>query len=490
MVRVRFAPSPTGYLHVGGARTALFNFLFARHEGGKGGEGGVFILRIEDTDRERSRPELTRSILESLEWLGLHWDEGPYHQADALPRHRADAERLLAAGKAYRCFCSPEAIAKRREEAKRRGEPFVYDRRCRDVPARESDRRAAAGEPFAVRFRVPDGATAWNDLVHGPMSFENRHIEDFVLLRSDATPTYNFAVVSDDIAMRITHVIRGDDHISNTPKQLMLYDAFGVRGPAFAHVPLILGPDGKRLSKRHGATSVEAHREAGLLPQAMVNFLALLGWSPDEPREVFELDELIERFTLAGIVKKSAIFDLRKLEWLNGQHLSRIGGEQLEPLVRPLVLAAGVERRVLEERRAWWVRLLDLLKIRARTLHDIVKQARAYFPGPIAYNPEAVRKYWPDFEEASSILGELEEVIREAEPFDEATLERALRDAAATRGVEAARYVHPLRVALTGEAVSPGIFEVAALMGRDLVLQRLRDARTALRRGPVVSSQG
>ena len=476
-VRVRFAPSPTGYLHVGGARTALFNFLFARHE------GGTFILRIEDTDRERSRPELTDSILESLAWLGLHWDEGPYHQADAWPRHRAEAEALLRAGHAYRCFCAPEELERQRAEAERRGEPFAYDRRCRAVPADESERRAAAGEPFALRFRVPeDGVTAWDDLIHGPTSFENRHIEDFVLLRSDGTPTYNFAVVSDDRAMRITHVIRGDDHISNTPKQLLLYRAFGAVPPRFAHVPLILGPDGKRLSKRHGATAVEAYREMGILPEAMVNFLALLGWSPGEDREIFTLDELIARFRLEDIHKKSAVFDARKLEWLNGQHLTRASADRLAPLVRPLLERAGVPAAAIDAEPDRFRRLLDLLKVRARTLHDIARQARAYFPGPVEYDPDAVRKHWADPRATDEIFADLEEVAASVEPFDEPTLEAALRARAAERGAPAARYIHPLRVALTGQAVSPGLFEIAALMGRDLVLERIRAARKTLAR--------
>ena len=478
MVRVRFAPSPTGFLHVGGARTALFNFLFARHE------GGAFILRIEDTDKERSRPELTRSILDSFEWLGLKWDEGPVHQADAIERHRADAETLLRAGHAYRCFCSTDAIAERRAAAEKRGEPFAYDRRCRDISPDDSDRRAAAGERFALRFRVPEGTTSWDDLVHGPTAFENRHIEDFVLLRSDGSPTYNFAVVSDDRAMTITHVVRGDDHLSNTPKQILVYQALAAEPPAFGHVPLILGPDGKRLSKRHGATSVEAYREAGILPQAMVNFLALLGWSPGEDREIFELSELVERFSLEGINKKSAVFDPEKLEWLNGQHLTLTPAADLLPLVAPLLEAAGIARDAWEPRREWFLRLLELLKVRARNLRDIARQARAYFPGPVEYDAAAVKKHWSDAATAKR-LAALEDAARRVEPFDEANLEVHLREVAEREGVTAAKYIHPLRVALTGQAVSPGVFEVAVLMGRDLVLARLAAARQALEPGAV-----
>ncbi|MXX34130.1 MAG: glutamate--tRNA ligase, partial [Gemmatimonadetes bacterium] len=316
-MRLRFAPSPTGYLHVGGARTALFNWLLARQA------GGAFVLRVEDTDRDRSRPEHVDAILGGLSWLGIDWDEGPVFQADGLARHRRDAERLLDAGRAYRDFTAREDFERARDAAVAAGTGTVA-RLAREMAAgvspEESRRRAEAGEPFAVRFLVPPGTTEWRDLVHGPTRFDNGEIDDFVILRSDGTPTYNLAVVSDDVAMAVTHVVRGDDHISNTPKQILLYEALGAPVPAFGHLPLILGPDGKRLSKRHGARAVEAFEAEGVLPDAMVNFLALLGWSPGTDEELLSRDDLIERFSLERVLKKGAVFDAAKLFWMNGQY--------------------------------------------------------------------------------------------------------------------------------------------------------------------------
>lgn len=475
-IRVRFAPSPTGYLHVGGARTALFNWLFARRH------GGVFILRIEDTDRERSSEEMTRAILEGMEWLGLTWDEGPYHQADGFERHRRDALRLLETGHAYRCFCTPEELAEKRARAEGAKEAYRYDRTCLlRVSPEEAERRAAAGQPFTVRFKVPEGVTAWDDAVHGRLEFNNADIEDFIILRSDGTPVYNMAVVSDDAEMRITHVIRGDDHISNTPKQIMLYRALGYREPIFAHVPMILGPDGKRLSKRHGATAIGEYRSQGILPWAMVNFLALLGWSPDDDREVMSVEELIERFSLEGINKKSAIFDVRKLEWLNGQHLSLAPAERLEPIISEELVRNGIASAdVLRERREWYLGLIDLLKVRARGVGDIVRQAVPYFVERIEYDAEAVQKYWKDPVEVRAHLAALRDRFATVDSWDESTLEAALRGLADELGVAAGKLIHPLRVSVTGMAVSPGIFEVLVAMGPELTLRRLDAALDAL----------
>ena len=478
-IRVRFAPSPTGYLHVGGARTALFNWLFARHH------GGVFVLRIEDTDRERSSEAMTRAILEGMEWLGLDWDEGPFHQADGVERHRRDALRLLESGHAYRCFCTPEELEARRARAAGAPEAFRYDRTCLlTVSPEEAERRAAAGQPYAVRFRVPEGTTAWDDAVHGRVEFDNAAIEDFIILRSDGTPVYNMAVVSDDIEMRITHVIRGDDHVSNTPKQILLYRALGQEPPIFAHVPMILGPDGKRLSKRHGATAVGEYRDQGILPEAMVNFLALLGWSPGGDQEVFDVDELIRRFSLEGINKKSAVFDPQKLEWMNGQHLSRLSAADLEPEITERIVRAGLARAEdLAARRDWYHRLIDLLKVRARSLDDIVEQARSYLLDRVVYDEEAVRKHWKDPAEVRARLAALRQRLAAAPAWDEATLEAELRALADELGVGAGKLIHPLRVSLTGTAGSPGIFEVLVVMGPELALRRLDDAIGALEAG-------
>jgi glutamyl-tRNA synthetase len=336
-LRARFAPSPTGYLHVGGARTALFNWLLVRKE------GGVFVLRIEDTDRQRSTEEHTRAILTGLEWLGLDWDEGPFFQSQGLERHKAHALQLLESGAAYRDFSTPEEAAQDRQEEVAAGGRSRKARQRAD--AMSPDQVAAleeAGEPFAVRFRVPEGETLWDDGVHGEVRFRNDEIDDLVILRSDGTPTYNLAVVSDDVDMRITLVLRGDDHLSNTPKQILLYQALGQPVPTFAHVPLILGPDGKRLSKRHGATAVGDYEKEGILPEAMFNFLAFLGWSPGDDREVFSHQELVQAFSLERVLKKSAVFDMEKLRWLNGQHLMRKPTEELLPKVEARLQAEGV----------------------------------------------------------------------------------------------------------------------------------------------------
>ncbi|MEN8145060.1 MAG: glutamate--tRNA ligase [Gemmatimonadota bacterium] len=478
--RVRFAPSPTGFLHVGGARTALFNYLFARHT------GGSFLLRIEDTDRERSSPEMTEQIQSSMAWLGLEADEEPVHQADGIERHREAAVALLAAGHAYRCYLTQEEIAQRRDEAKAEGRVFRY-RSVRADPAHDSEAGGEdePGPSFAVLFRVPDGTTEWDDAVHGPTRFANENLDDFIILRSDGTPVYQLAVVSDDIDMAITHVIRGDDHLSNTPRQVMIYRALGAEPPVFAHVPMILGPDGKRLSKRHGATSVEAYRdEQGILPAAMVNFLALLGWSPGDDREVMDLPELIDAFSLDRILKKSSVFDLRKLEWLNGQHLSRLDAGLIVPEVRPGLLDAAPAAADDPERL---LAVIALVKTRARTLADVMRQAIPFFSADFGYEEAAVRKHWKDPVSTAMRLEALAEVVAQTQPFDPETLERELRARAETLDISAAKLIHPLRVALVGAAVSPGIFEVLELMGRERSLRRIERARDYLASIPAES---
>src|SRR5690606_2019161 len=385
--RVRFAPSPTGYLHVGGARTALFNWLYARHYDGK------FLLRVEDTDRQRSTDESTRAIFDGLRWLGLDWDEEVVFQGAQLERHQRDADRLLETGAVYRCFCTQEELAERRAASDARKEAFRYDRRCDLLSPDEVARRVAAGEPHVLRFRVPEGSTSWPDLVHDEITFPNKDVEDFVILRSDRTPIYNMAVTSDDIAMGITLVMRGDDHISNTPKQIMLYRALGVEPPEFAHLPMIHGMDGKKLSKRHGATAVGDYQHAGILPSAMRNFLALLGWSPGNDIEVMSLEEMVERFTVEGLLRKAAVFDPQKLEWMNGQHLTREPLESIAQWVTPALVEAGMTTlEDLDSRRDWYLGLLDLLRVRARTIGEIVRQARPYFEESVEYDPEAVTK--------------------------------------------------------------------------------------------------
>ena len=474
--RLRFAPSPTGFLHVGSARTALFNWLYARHF------GGDFLLRIEDTDRARSTDALTRVIFEGLEWLGLAWDEEVVYQGANLERHQADAHRLLAAGAVYRCFCTAEELQERRTAADARHESFKYDRRCDRLTASEIETRLAARTPFALRFRVPEGTTSWVDLVHGEIAFPNQDIEDFVVLRSDATPVYNLAVVSDDLAMGITLVMRGDDHISNTPKQILLYRALGAPLPTFAHLPLIHGPDGKKLSKRHGATAVGDYQAMGILPSAMENFLALLGWSPGGDREIMTVAELVELFSPDGLQHKAAVFDLQKLEWMNGQHLSLVALDEVVARVVPALVTAGlVTADAVAARPDWYRAMIDLLRVRARTITDIVRQAEPYLRESIAYDPEAAAKQWKDRPASAELLGAVRTTLATVANWTPGELEPALRGLAESRGVAAGKIFQPLRLALTGLTVSPGIFDVLVLLGRDRALSRIDTAGQHLR---------
>ena len=474
--RLRFAPSPTGYLHVGGARTALFNWLYAKKYGGQ------FLLRVEDTDKARSTEASTRAIFEGLEWLGLRWDDEVVYQGANLARHQADAKRLLDAGAAYRCFCTPAELEERRKQAEARREAFKYDRRCDLLAPPEVARRVAGGEPSVLRFRVPDGETAWDDMVHDRITFPNRDIEDFVILRSDGTPIYNMAVVSDDIAMGITLVMRGDDHISNTPKQIMLYRALGAALPTFAHLPMIHGLDGKKLSKRHGATAVADYQHMGILPQAMLNFLALLGWSPGHDIEVMTVPQMVELFSTDGLQKKAAIFDPKKLEWMNGQHLSLVASAELAPRVTPALIAAGLtSREELAARHDWYLALLDLLKVRARTIDDIVRQAAPYLRETIDYDPDAIAKQWKDRDATARILAAVRDALAAAARWEAAPLEESLRALAERLGVAGGKLFQPLRVALTGLTVSPGIFDVLVMLGRDRSLARIDTALTMVR---------
>ena len=482
--RLRFAPSPTGYLHVGGARTALFNWLYVRRH------RGVFILRIEDTDVERSSIDMVTGILASMKWLGLDWDEGPevggphapYFQTGRLDLYRRAAQQLVSSGHAYYCYCRPEELKAKREAAEAEGRSWMYDRTCRRLSADEIARREAAGEARAIRFLVPDGATTFTDLVHGPITVDHANVEDFVVLRSDGFATYHLSVVVDDVEMRITHVVRGDDHISNTPKQVLLYRAMAAPLPAFAHVPLILGPDKKRLSKRHGATSVAEYEKQGYLPEAMINFLALLGWSPGDDREVLTRDELVAAFALEGISGGHAVFNPDKLDWFNQQHLMRLAPDEILRRLQPALAADGLWRDSLAGRdRAWIDRAIDLVKPRARKLQDVVTQLRPFLADSIELDAGAVAKHLraPGL---APHLAAWHETLRDVTPFDAPALEAALRALADARGIKAGALIHATRVAVTGQAVSPGIFDVLALVGRDRVLARLAHAETLLAR--------
>jgi glutamyl-tRNA synthetase len=468
-IRVRFAPSPTGFLHVGGARTAIFNWLHARRQ------GGAFVLRIEDTDALRSKDELVREIFAGMEWLGMTPDEGPFYQTDNRPQHVADALRLLSSGKAYRCFCDAATLASEREAAEKAGGGYVYPRRCLAIPRDESDARAAAGAAFVVRLEIPAGVTAWDDGVHGPTSFPNEVIEDLILLRSDGTPTYNLSVVSDDLAMRITHVIRGDDHLSNTPKQILIYRGLGRTPPAFSHLPLILGTDKKRLSKRHGATSVLEYRDAGVLPDALFNFLALLGWNPGDDRQKMSREELIAAFDFDGVGRSGAVFDPARLEWLNGLYVAELSEDAFLEAARDALRASGLWDDAYDgARRGWFRRVLSLIQPRAKTLAAIPVEGRFFFDesDELDYDADGVRKHLAS-DEIAETLRELSRRWAELASWDEAALESELRRVADANGLSGGRLIHPVRLAVTGRTASPGLFEVAALLGRDRTLRRI-----------------
>jgi glutamyl-tRNA synthetase len=465
--RVRFAPSPTGYLHVGGARTALFNWLYARHT------GGVLILRIEDTDRERSTEAHTRVILDGLTWLGITWDEGPFFQGEYGSRHRADAERLVAEGKAYRCFCTLEELEAQRREAEAAGGVFRYNRRCWRLSREEVERRRTAGEEATIRFFVPDDEIAWDDAVHGRISFQGRDLDDFVILRSDDSAIYNLAVVSDDIAMDITHVIRGDDHISNTPKQIALYRALGHDIPVFAHVPMILGPDGKKLSKRHGATAVGDYQDQGILAPAMRNFLALLGWSPGGDREILPEDEMIRLFTLEGIQKKAAVFDAAKLEWRNGQYRSALPAEELLAPVRRRLAQIGFQ----DEGRDLGP-LIDAVKARSRTILQVAERVAVRLDPSRSILDEKgsalIRKMGPAFPANLLRAAEALETLRNGAWTAERLL-ACLKEVAERHGLKLGDAMQPIRVALTGSTVSEPVNELLEVVGPERSLARMRE---------------
>ena len=470
MITVRFAPSPTGYLHIGGARTAVFNWLFARQQNGR------FILRIEDTDRERSGTEMVQAIFEGLRWLGLDWDGDPVFQSQRLDIYRDYANRLLREGKAFRCFCSAEKIMRQREQAVRQKITFRYDGTCRNLSEEEIQQRLERNEPFTIRFRLPKGDVQFHDMLHGTITVEQEVLDDFIILRSDGTPTYHLAVVVDDYEMGITHVIRGDDHLSNTPKQVLLYEAFGWQVPQFLHVPLIHGPDRRRLSKRHGATSVQEYRDRGYLPEAIFNYLALLGWSPGTDEEIFTREELIERFSLDGLSKSSAIFDEQKLLWMNAQHLYRLSSAELFDRVVPFLAKAGLAGEAeLQQRRDYVENILELLKPRAKRLTDFADQMHYFFYEPEAYDEKGMKKHWKGLETAER-LDMLRSRLAGLENWTEAEIEAVVRDLAEELQISAAKLIHPTRLAISGRTATPGLFEVMALLGQDVVLQRMKKA--------------
>ena len=471
-VRTRFAPSPSGYLHVGGARTALFNHLFARHS------GGVFVLRVEDTDRERSTAASIDAILESLRWLGLDWDEGPFYQSQRGELYRAHADRLLADGHAYRCYCSAAELTQHREAAQAAGRKPMYDRRCRRRTA-----PPAADAPFTIRFKAPlDGETVVRDVLRGPVVFQNAEMDDLIIVRSDGSPTYNFCVVVDDATMAITHNIRGEDHLPNTPKQVLMYQALGYEPPLFAHVPLVLGLDRARLSKRHGAESVLSYREAGYLPDALNNYLVRLGWSHGD-QEIFTHAELIAAFSLDALGSSAGVFNPEKLEWVNAQHLKRLPPAELARLVKPFIAAHGWTVRGDD---AWLATLVATLQERAKTLVELVDLAQYYFADDVTIDPAAAAKHLVGAN--ADAVGALRAALAAVSSWNAAAIQAAFESVLGRYQLPLGKLAQPVRVALTGGAVSPGIFEVAEVLGRVRVLERLDRALPLIGTRPSVKS--
>ncbi|MBN2170070.1 MAG: glutamate--tRNA ligase [Candidatus Krumholzibacteriota bacterium] len=473
-IRVRFAPSPTGHLHVGGARTALYNWLYARKT------GGAFILRIEDTDAARSSEESVRGILEGLRWLGLDWDEGPdvggphapYFQSERRELYQAEAARLVAEGGAYPCFCAPEAVEAIREAERAAGRDPNYDGRCGRIPPGEAARRVAAGEPHVIRFRSPDeGETLLFDVIRGKMAFRNELLEDFVLVKGDGLPTYNFAVVVDDDAMGITHVIRGDDHISNSPRHVLLYQALGYKLPKFAHLPMILGADKTRLSKRHGATSVQEFEKQGILPAGMMNYLALLGWSLDGKTELFTPRKLVEAFSLKRVGSNPSVFDPDKLAWLSGEHFTRLSDDEKAAGIHAFLTGQGLALPPLDAIRPRLAALVGLMGKRIKSWPEAAERLGHFFRERPDYDPEAVAEHLGG--EAAGRLADLAGRLAGVAPWEAGAIEAALRERAEAMGIEAAALIHPLRVAVTGRSVSPDIFSVCELLGSDLTRARL-----------------
>ncbi len=464
-VVTRFPPSPTGYLHIGGARTALFNWLFARQRGGK------FIVRIEDTDKVRSTDEATRGILESLQWLGLDWDEGPYFQSQRHLIYEQFIERLLSSGKAYYCHCTPEELDRKRDVAKSKGLKPRYDGKCRELglgPAPGS----------VVRLKSPPtGSTSFKDLVKGPISFKNDELDDLILRRSDGSPTYHMAVVADDVAMGVTHVIRGDDHVNNTPRQMQIYQALGETVPQYAHVPMILGQDKTRLSKRHGATSVLAYRDMGYLAQALLNALARLGWSYGD-QEKFTIEELIAKFSLENVGKSAGIFNAEKLLDLNAQYIRESKSPDLAMALIPFLEKLG--HKDVDEQKVF--QAVETLKMRSRTLVEMAEGASFYFQDDIAYEEKGDKKFLKT--SVMKLLEEIKERLEKTDDFTQKGLETLFLGFLEEQQIKLGKIAQPLRVALTGKTASPGLFEVMEVLGKEKVLKRLTDAISHIKEKP------
>ena len=477
-VRVRFAPSPTGYLHIGGARTALFNWLFARKMGGK------LILRIEDTDIARLKEDSVSQILTSLKWLGINWDEGPevggdhgpYYQSERFDIYKKYCQQLVDEGKAYYCFCTPEELEAEREKQRQAKQPFRYARTCRDLTPDEVKARIDAGASYSVRLKIPaEGNVVVHDLIHGDVTFNMDQYDDFVIMKSNGIPTYNFAVVIDDHLMGMTHVMRAEEHLSNTPKQLLVYEAFGWEQPKFGHMSMILAPDRSKLSKRHGATSVEEFRSQGYVAEAIVNYLTLLGWGPGDEREMFSLQETVELFELEQMSKKAAVYDTKKLTWMNGQYLSELPLEKILPEVKPFFIKDGyVDEAWFAENEEYFAKLVDTVRVRVKTLQEIADASDYFFKDVESYDEKGVAKHFKP--EAVALLEQCIAAVEADDVYSLETTEAAYNKIAADNGLALGKVIHPTRLALTGRTVSPGMFDVMVLLGKKKTLERLHKA--------------
>ncbi len=478
-VRVRFAPSPTGSLHIGGARTALFNWLFTRQN------NGAFVLRLEDTDLERHLIEAEKGITTSLRWLGLDWDEGPevggffgpYRQSERINLYRNEAQRLLNSEMAYLCYCTPEELAAMRQEARQRGLAPRYNGKCRHLDQAARQKKEADGFLPVIRLKTPrEGSTIVSDLIRGEVSFENNNLDDFIIMKSNGIPTYNFACVVDDSLMQINYVIRAEEHLSNTPKQILLYQALGYNLPFFAHVPMILAPDRSKLSKRHGATAVEEFRLQGFLPEAIVNYLALLGWSPGDEREKMPLSEIIKLFSLNAVSKSAAIYDIKKLTWLNAQYLNSLPLERIIAEAIPFFQKLGLIPSQTEQiDHAYVVKVVETVRTRIHTLVELAEASTYFFRDDFNYEEKGVRKFFSSLN-ASEILAHGREALAKTEPFDLPAVEAAYRNLSHTLGIAGSKLIHPTRLALTGKTFGPGLFDIMVTLGKTKCLERLERA--------------
>ncbi|MBU2702534.1 glutamyl-tRNA synthetase [Sporomusaceae bacterium BoRhaA] len=478
-VRVRFAPSPTGYLHIGGARTALFNWFFARQHHGK------FILRIEDTDTKRLKEDSVSQILASMKWLGIDWDEGPeiggscgpYYQSERLDLYKKEAQRLVKEGKAYYCFCTPEDLAKNREIQREQGQSFRYNGKCRDIPPEVAKDRIAAGEKAVIRLRIPDsGQMKVTDCIHGEVTFALDQLDDLIIMKSNAMPAYNFACVVDDHHMAISHIIRAEEHLSNTPKQVLLYEALGYEVVQFAHLPMILAPDRSKLSKRHGATSVEEFREQGFLAPAIVNYLTFLGWSPGDDQEIITPTETIKKFMLNKVSKTAAIYDTKKLTWINSHYLTNMDLDDLTREAIPFLISQKVITKDQAHEQAKTIqKVITVVRDRVKTLAELPAAMDYYFKEVTTYDEKGVKKHFSK-PGSADLLRQGREQLAQLETFDVEHTEETYRNLTANLGIKVGELIHPTRLALTGRLVSPGLFDVMALLGKELCLKRMDEA--------------